>query len=52
MTKDPVVVCSPLEGDLLTERVLDYGWIGKVILCVVEQDERLIIQVNQLVCYV
>ena len=52
ITKYPVVSRSPLEGDLLTIRVFDNGGIGQVIHLIVEQDERLIIKVSQLISYV
>ena len=52
ITKYPVVSRSPLEGDLLTIRVFDNGGIGQVIHLIVEQDERLIIKVSQLIPYV
>ena len=43
---------SSLECDLLTERVFDDSGIRQVIHLIVEQDERLIIQVSQLIPYV
>ena len=52
ITKYPVVSRSPLKGDLLTIRVFDNGGIGQVIHLIVEQDERLIIKVSQLIPYV